>query len=233
MTLPTKKNLGQLRSNLRDGLGQTVGASANTPLLNGILHRSQVFLFKRMSDKERTTQDESVIAQTGQEKYDWPDTIDPKKTMEIWVEDTSDTDFNMYPMIEGIERRHYGQQSTVEQDRPRRYERRAQLEVWPLPDSNTYTFHIEGQLRLGAFSVDTDLATLDQDLILQLALANAKAHYRQPDANAIADQFTLELKAENADNLGHQRFVRPNGSSRKPGNIFEDRSFRHRNTLDI
>lgn len=233
MALPIKKNLGQLRSELKDGLGQTVGAAANTPLLNGMLFRAQVFIFKRLVEKERTTHNESITSGGGQEKYDWPDTIHPKKTMEIWVEDTTDTDNNMYKMVEGIERRHYGQQSTVEQDRPRRYERRAQLEVWPLPEDNRYIFHIEGQLRLGRFTVDTDLVTVDEDLVAQLALANAKAHYRHPDANAVAEQFTLMMRADNADELGHERFVRPTGSRRTNLDVFEDRSVRHRNTLDI
>ncbi|MGH7194154.1 MAG: hypothetical protein ACREJM_11600 [Candidatus Saccharimonadales bacterium] len=67
---------------------------------------------------------------------------------------------------------------------PTRYARGPQLTLWPPPDLATYTIKFDGYQLLAAFAVDTDVATLDQDIIMELAIGLAKLHYKQMDGSA-------------------------------------------------
>ena len=71
--------------------------------------------------------------------------------------------------------------------RPARYEIRQAIEVYPTPDQ-TYWMWFKGHFGLQTFENDGDLTTLDAELVFLCALANAKAHYGQRDANDIAAQ---------------------------------------------
>lgn len=67
------------------------------------------------------------------------------------------------------------------------------LEVWQ-PPSSAYNLRIRGYALPQAFAVDTDTTTVDARLVLLLALANAKAHYGQPDARQYFDQLQLRMR---------------------------------------
>lgn len=76
---------------------------------------------------------------------------------------------------------------------PERYEVRQCIEVWPVPDDNTMKLRIKGHFGLQPFTADTDKTTVDGTLVFLLALANAKAHYGQPDAGNYIGQFERYL----------------------------------------
>lgn len=76
---------------------------------------------------------------------------------------------------------------------PCRYEIRQCIEVFPGPDVDGYKFMIKGHFGLAALTADADKPTIDGDLVYLWALANAKAHYGQPDAEAIANQAKRHL----------------------------------------
>jgi hypothetical protein len=81
--------------------------------------------------------------------------------------------------------------------RPARYEIRQAIEVYPAPDQ-TYWMWMKGHFGLTSFTLDTQTSTLDAELVFLHALANAKAHYGQPDANNIeaqANAYRMELIA--------------------------------------
>jgi hypothetical protein len=81
--------------------------------------------------------------------------------------------------------------------RPARYEIRNAIELYPMPDQ-TYFLWIRGHFGLMAFAADSDKTTIDAELVFLSALANAKAHYGQPDANNIqaeANTYRGELIA--------------------------------------
>lgn len=76
---------------------------------------------------------------------------------------------------------------------PERYEFRQCIEIWPEPDETTGNLIVKGDFGVEPFEADSDRATVNDDLVFLLALANAKAHYRQPDANNYVQQFETLL----------------------------------------
>jgi hypothetical protein len=107
--------------------------------------------------------------------------LDPRKITWVGIEDTNGT---FYPLAEGIPPEAYTQ--IAQQGRPARYEIRQSLEVFPAPDA-AYLLTVKGRPKNFTFAGDSDICTIDPELIFLLALASAKAHYRQPDAG---DYFT-------------------------------------------
>ncbi len=104
--------------------------------------------------------------------------LDPTKTIEwVGIQDTRNV---WYPVIEGIPPSLYTM--LTKPWRPARYSIRQCLEIYPAPDQ-TYWLWISGNLGLGSFANDSDQTTIDSNLVFLHALANAKAHYGQPDAN--------------------------------------------------
>lgn len=65
---------------------------------------------------------------------------------------------------------------------PERYEMRRCIELWPAPDERGGFLRIKGKFDLNRFTEDDDTTTIDADVVFLLALANAKAHFNQPDA---------------------------------------------------
>ena len=209
MALPTARNLGSLRKELKDRLGfGAIGASAgaNNALIDSFLRTAQELLYWEYTPRSTIQTDSTVISQDGQNSYTWPDNVNIDKIIMIVVEDTSISAPNRYPLQEGIE---WAEDDyNTPKDKPRRYEVRAELEVWPKPESANYTFHIEYVKRLANFTLDADFVTLDADLVLLLALSNAKAHYRHPDAGTYISQVTRLLGKLKGAERGKKRFVR-------------------------
>jgi hypothetical protein len=109
--------------------------------------------------------------------------MDPAKTIE-WV-GMQDSRNVWYPLIEGIPPQLY---TMIDKPwRPARYAIRQAIELYPTPDQ-TYWLWMRAHFGLLSFSNDSDQTTIDSELVYLLALANAKAHYGQPDANNIASQ---------------------------------------------
>lgn len=65
---------------------------------------------------------------------------------------------------------------------PTFYTVRQCVEIWPAPADTEGSLVVRGNFGLLPFAADEDVATIDDSLIFAFALANAKAHYRQPDA---------------------------------------------------
>lgn len=65
---------------------------------------------------------------------------------------------------------------------PQRYEMRRCIELFPAPDHRGGFLRIKGKFDLNRFTEDDDKTTIDADVVFLLALANAKAHFNQPDA---------------------------------------------------
>ena len=120
-------------------------------------------------------------------------TMDPLKSIE-WagIQDTRNV---WYPLIQGIPPQLYTM--ITKPWRPARYDIRQAIELYPMPDQ-TYWLWIKGHFGLTSFLLPTDTTTLDSELVFLHALANAKAHYGQPDSNNIeaqANAYRAELIA--------------------------------------
>jgi len=120
-------------------------------------------------------------------------TMDPLKQIE-WagIQDTRNV---WYPLIQGIPPQLYTM--ITKPWRPARYDIRQAIELYPAPDQ-TYWLWVKGHFGLQSFTLDTNSTTIDCNLVFLHALANAKAHYGQPDAPNImkqADEYRAELIA--------------------------------------
>lgn len=209
--IPTA-TLAALRSRMMIRLG-FANQAANPPpgmgaLVNDFLYSAQNYLYMRyiqLSSKRKFRwkinpgQRFYSLADSDQDTLsantlDAPVPIfDPRKRVE-WagIQDTRNV---WYPLIQGIPPQLYTM--LTKPWRPARYEIRSCIEVYPMPDQ-TYWLWMEGHMALQPFTADTDNTTLDSELVFLYALANAKAHYGQPDANNIAseaDSYRKELVA--------------------------------------
>jgi len=100
-----------------------------------------------------------------------------------------------YPLIEGIPPQLYTM--ITKPWRPARYDIRQAIEVYPAPDQ-TYWLWMRANFGLLQFAADSDVTTIDSELVYLHALALAKAHYGQPDANnieALSNTYRGELIA--------------------------------------
>ena len=109
--------------------------------------------------------------------------MDPTRTIE-WagIQDSRNV---WYPLIQGIPPQLYTM--ITKPWRPARYELRGAIELYPAPDQ-TYWLWVKGHFGLMSFINPSDITTIDSELVFLHALANAKAHYGQPDANNIESQ---------------------------------------------
>jgi hypothetical protein len=197
--------LADLRQRILIRLG-FANSSANPPpgmasLVNEFLASAQRYLYRRYKQLH-TTRLFRWKVNPGQRFYSLLDNdenaqsnfqMDPNKKIE-WsgIQDSRNV---WYPLVQGIPPQLY---TMINKPwRPARYEIRQAIEVYPAPDQ-TYWMWFKGHFGLTAFTLDTQTTTLDAELVFLHALANAKAHYGQPDANNIeaqANAYRMELIA--------------------------------------
>jgi hypothetical protein len=204
------KTLGEMRSTLQTRLGfGSAGAAAgvNAPIIDNFLFNAQVQLYWQVDWKKLTTYADKTVG-VGQTLVDYPTVTggapadaNPERILKIAVKvNTLWIDLN-----EGIETQHY---SYVDrQYYPQRYERYAQIELWPQADQ-TYTVRIWYIKALARFTQDGDRATVDDDLLFLHALANAKAHYHQPDAQFYSSQLSSMLSELKSKTWGKKHYRR-------------------------
>ncbi len=189
------QTLAQLQTRLLIGLGFSA-QSANPPasmatFCNEQLFRAQNFLYRQYPALHTRRFFRWKIV-PGQRFYSLKDNdedvlagyhLDPMKTIEwVGVQDTRNV---WYPLLEGIPPQLYTM--ITKPWRPARYAIRQAIEIYPSPDQ-TYFLWVRGHFGLLSFVNPTDTTTIDSELVLLQALANAKAHYGQPDANAVMAQ---------------------------------------------
>lgn len=103
--------------------------------------------------------------------------------------------YTWYPMWQGINPIYY---STPNQGMPTNFDVREYIEVYPAPEK-PYVLQILGHMGIQRFAEDGDYCTIDPAPLFLFALANAKAHYRQPDAGnyaSRAQRMALSLTAQ-------------------------------------
>lgn len=89
---------------------------------------------------------------------------------------------------------------------PFRIEIRSCIEVFPAPNA-AYTLFIKGDFGLTAFTNPEHKCSVDDDLVFRFALANAKAHYRHPDAGAVRQDAISMLMSAVAGKHNINRYV--------------------------
>ena len=99
MALPTKRNLGDMRQELRDRLGFAATgrqAGPNTSIMNSFLRNGQVQLYWQFDWPLLKRVDKTTNTNQGQVLYDLPDDVDPDRLVNIAMEDTSSATPNIW-----------------------------------------------------------------------------------------------------------------------------------------
>jgi hypothetical protein len=203
--------LVELRRDLLIRLGYAAQASNPPPgmalLLDNFLQRAQKFLYRRYKALHTERFYEWVM--TPDERfYGIRDNVDDcarvlTSSRITWagIEDLNGT---WMEMRRGIDPLMYT--SVAYSGLPARYEVRQCIEVFPAP-REAYKLRIKGHFGLERFESDNDQCTIDSELLFMWALANAKNHYGQPDAQDIASQAQTYLRDLIADSHGTARYV--------------------------
>jgi hypothetical protein len=208
------RTLGELQAEVLSRLGMgAMGASggANATLVGSFLRNGQAQLY-RMQDWRHLTDYEDKALGTEQNMLDYPEAGTmgaggcSRDKRILRVERVVDSQY--VRLCEGIDTGMWDTMDTLSY--PQRYERYAQLMIYPKADQ-AYTVRIWYVADLGRFTQQGDLATLDDEMILLHALANAKAHYRQPDAATYQGQLNTLLASLRGQSFGSGGVYRRGG----------------------
>lgn len=207
------RTLGELRAILSARLGMGgMGASggANQTLFDSFLSNAQVQLFWAQ-DWRRLTWYEDKTTGVAQNQYDYPAACERDQRI-LRIETNISGQF--VEIHEGITTDMWSTMDT--QGNPQRYERLAQILVYPKADT-AYTLRVWYIKDLLPFSQNEHVATLDDEMILLHAVTNAKAHYRQPDSKLYEGQLNTLLAS-----IRGQSFSK-NGVYRRSNNATQER----------
>jgi len=181
------RQLGDLRAEMlvRLGFGAAGSSSVtNSAIIDSFLRSAQEQLYWQYEWAELRAYSEQTTG-IDQRLYDYPADCEVERILSVHILDGE----TYYPVTEGIMMQ---MRSDLSGGRPRRYERAAQIEVWPPADA-AYTLRIDYTQSLARFTNDTDRTTIKSELVFLHALANAKLHYRQPDAATYSNQLQAIL----------------------------------------
>lgn len=207
------RTLGELRSTILARLGMgAMGASggANKALIDSFLFEAQVALYWMQEWKEITWYEDKTTG-VGQNQYDYPaQCAQDKRLLRIEVNYSG----QWKELKEGISTEMW---STMDsRSFPARYERMEQVLVYPKSDT-AYTLRFWYVKDLARFSQDSDRTTINDSMILTHAIAHAKAHYRQPDAQMYQSALESLLSRIRSQAFGSNRvYSRTNGAYSEP-----------------
>lgn len=215
------RTLGELRRTLLARLGMgAMGASggANKALIDSFLYEAQVALYW-MQDWKSLTEYEDKTTGVGQNQYDYPVACErDKRVLRIEVLHAG----QWREIHEGITTAMW---STMDsQSFPQRFERLAQILVYPQSDA-AYTLRTWYVKDLEAFASDNDVCTIDDSMVLTHALAHAKAHYRQPDAQmyqAALETLLSRIRGQAFSSDGVYRRTQTSAPEPKPAVVGRD-----------
>lgn len=222
------RTLEALRTELLARLGMGgMGASggANATLVNSFLRNAQAQLY-RMQDWRHLIDYQDKTLGEEQNLLDYPTAgvmaggtcARDQRILRLEVEYSG----QWTQLSEGIATEMWSTMDTLSV--PLRYERFAQLMIYPKANQ-TYTVRVWFVADLGPFAENSDVATLDDEMILLHALANAKAHYRQPDAATYQGQLNTllgSLRGQSFSSNGVYRRGMGGSPERKPAVVGRD-----------
>jgi hypothetical protein len=202
------KTLGELLAELRGRLGFVAQGSAtrnNESILKSFLQEAHDYVYGQLSPpslKKRT----SIQLLPNSFLYDWhndieDEDIDPGAVLSVALQLSYDRSTQLTQGITQAERA-----QGLSRERPSKYDTlNGQLEVWPAPNGpcNLLIEYTAGKSR---FEQHSDRPSVPDRLVFLYALATAKAHYRQPDAQVSANSFDKMLTMEKTHQKGNRRF---------------------------
>ena len=202
------RTMGELMAELRVRLGFIAQGSAsknNEPVIKSFLQEAHDYVFSELQPPAQRKKS-AIVLSAGSYLYDWnndaeDEPINPSRVISVWLKES---DTIRTPLRQGI----------TESDRsldairqhPEKYDHlNGQIELWPIPDQ-PYSLIIEYIAEKNRFERATDRPSVPDRLVFLYALANAKAHYRHPDAQASASSFQNSLNKEKFRQKESKRF---------------------------
>jgi hypothetical protein len=140
--------------------------------------------------------------------------LDPHKITWVGIEDLNGV---VYPLVAEIPPEAYTRGDTST-GWPTHYEIRNCIEVFPAPQE-AYLLHVKGRYDVLPFEADTDKPSVDDEVVFLLALAAAKRHYGQGDANDYYQQAMTHIQSLVAGAHQTRRYIpgkRPEVSMQPP-----------------
>lgn len=201
------RTLGELMTELRARLGFITQGSAsknNDAVIKSFLQEGHDYVFGELEPPAMRKKTVIRLA-AGSYLYDWhndeeDEDIDPGRVLSVWLKETESI---RSPMRQGITE---NDRSLDIRQQPEKYDHlNGQMEVWPIPDQD-YDLVIEYTADKPRFDRPSDRTGVPDRLVFMYALANAKAHYRHPDAQASATSFQNMLGKEKFRQKENKRF---------------------------
>lgn len=211
------KTLGELRTELRARLGfilQGPAAANNQAVLDSFLQEGHAVVYETLNPspaRKKTT----IRLQPGEWLYDYhndveDEPIDPGNVLSIWV---AISDTIREPLSQGISE---ADRAFETRQWPERYDTlNGQMELYPVPDQE-YDLIVEYIAGPGRFTQDSDRSSVPDRLVFSYALANAKAHYRHPDAQAAATTYSTLMDSAKSKQHENRRYVKGKAISQDP-----------------
>ena len=202
------RTLGELMTELRARLGFVAQGSAsksNDATIKSFLQEAHEYVFGDL-EPPAMRKKATIKLEAGSFLYDWhndveDEPISPGRVLSVWVK-------------VGDQIRERLSQGITETDRsfaslngqPTKYDHlNGQIELHPVPDA-AYDLILEYTADRGRFDRASDRTSVPDRLVFLYALANAKAHYRHPDAQAAATAFQNMLGREKFRQKENKRF---------------------------
>ncbi len=211
------KTLGELLTELRVRLGFVAQGSAaknNEATLKSYLQEAHDFVYAEL-DPTAMRKESIIPLQANSSMYDWHDDaadedIDPASVISVWVKVSGNI---REQLTYGINQNDKSFEDQRQQ--PQKYDTlNGQLQVWPTPE-RAYDLIVEHTAVKSRFTQANDRPSVPDRLVFLYALANAKAHYRHPDAQAPAQAFqTMLNKEKTRQKEGRRYFASPGGDAR-------------------
>jgi hypothetical protein len=197
------RQLTQLIDDLRAEVGHAVSASVgvdNLPSLKRILRRTQDSLYEDFDWPHLRVLPTKAMA-AGQRYYDFPTDLNYERIEEVVIWYSGQP----HGLVRGIGFGDYAQYDSDSGDRSdpqlkwdiRHTGTNEQMEIWPIPSSNSNTVQFKGIRPLGDLIADADTCDLDGNLIVLFAAAEILTRQKSEDAQAklaAANSLYLKLK---------------------------------------
>lgn len=202
------RTLGELLTDLKARLSfvaQGPASNNNNPVLTSFLQEGHDYLYKKLKPSP-TRKKTTITLEPGSFLYDWHNDLEdediyPGDVKSVWIK-LSDNE--RVPMVQGISESHRADDIRTY---PAKYDTlNGQCEVWPIPD-RAYPMIVEYMAPKPRFAQPADRPGVNDRLILLYAIANAKAHYRHPDATAAGTTFTNMLAMELGEQHENRRYI--------------------------
>lgn len=199
------RTLGELRTELLARLGMgAMGASggANLTLIDSFLRNGQAQLYRLQDWKHLIDYQDKTLGEE-QNLLDYPDSgvmsgrAASRDKRILRVERYFGGEWKK--LDEGISTSDWNEMDTLSY--PMKYERYGQLLIYPKANQ-TYTVRLWFVGDLDPLVAEDDACTLDDEMVFLHALANAKAHYRQPDAKEYQGQLNTLLASLRGQSFG-------------------------------